>query len=471
VGKPKAAHLIGIGGKGLAGIAEVLAGAGWKVSGSDGKDSEVLTRLRAAGVDARVGHDEGNVPIHADVVVPSSVVAHSNSELALARAVGVPILGRAEFLGELFAGFPLKIAVAGSHGKSTTTALVGLALERAGLSPTVFGGAPCVEKNDAHGWRGSDSCAVVESCEFRRSFLSLPADYTIVASYEHAHPECYPTLEDMASAFSDYFAAHRPGATLILDADAPGLAELARRAARRAVTVGFSPNADYRIVSGSPSGMGGTRRDVCAVYRPDGSTVGAFATQLPGRHNQKNIGYVAALLDLLGCDSAALTETLESFRGVRRRFEARETAAGVVLVNDLAHHPTQTAHAVAAARERWPDRELLVVFEPRQCKLVSRFLSEYGGAFRGAKEVVITDPVPALGDTVEDIAALPVGSVVDAVARGSGAATFRAENYAAAADEAKAFVSSVGPSRAAVVTVGPGDVCKVGEILAETYSC
>lgn len=471
VGEPQSAHVVGIGGKGLAGIAEVLAAAGWRVSGSDGRESATLTRLGGQGVETRLGHDARHLPLDADVVVASAAVPRDNPEVASARAVGVPVIDRAEFLGELFAGFPLRVAVAGTHGKSTTAALLGLALERAGLAPTVFGGAPCAEKGGAHGWRGGDEVAVVEACEYRRSFLSLPADVTVVASFEHAHPECYGTPEQMGEAYAEFFAAHDPAATLVVDADSPALLELARRSGRRHVAVGFSSRADYRVVSGASLGAGASRRESCAVFRGDGSSLGSFATSLPGRCNQKNVAYVAAVLDLLGRSPAPLGETLETFRGVGRRFDARETAAGVVLVDDFAHHPSQAAHAVASARDRWPERELMVIFEPRQCRLVRRFLAEYGAAFRGAREVVVTDPVPALGDTPEDVAALPADSVVAAVSRGSRAVARRAESYAAAASEARRFVERVGRSRAAVATVGAGDICRVRDLLAEAYSC
>ena len=409
-------HVVGIGGAGMSGIARILVARGVVVSGSDAKDSRRLTALRALGVDVSVGHDAANVR-DVDTVISSTAIKPNNPELAAAVTSGLRLMGRAEALAALMSGLR-GIAVAGTHGKTTTTSMLTVALQNCGADPSFAIGSELNESgSNAHHGSGPDF--VAEADESDGAFLALPAHAGIVTNVEPDHLDYRGTFEAIEAAFLAFAVGIRDrGGFITVCADDDGGARLA--VAARAVgvdvrTYGVSESADYRVVL-LKAGENGWIFDVL----DHGVRLGATELAVPGRHNVLNATAALVTGIGLGHSAADLREGLEAFSGTRRRFDFKGKADGVRVYDDYAHHPTEIAATLNAMREIVGDGRIVVAFQAHHYYRTALFVREFGEALGLADEVVVLevfapgeDPIPgASGVAMAAHVPLPADHVV-----------------------------------------------------------
>lgn len=377
---PARVHMIGVGGVGVSGLARMLARRGYTVSGSDMSASPTTDELLQEGITVVIGHDAANVS-GADLVVITAAVPDDNPEVVRARMRGIPVVKRAALLG-LLANPEQCLAVAGSHGKSTTSGMAALALERAGLDPSFAVGAT-VRELGTNGRLGGGPHFVVEADEYDYSFLWLRPQVAIVTNIEYDHPDIFPNLATVLEAFLRFAAGIREGGTLVLAADDPGCQTLLER---------LPTERPYRIVTfGEMAGDWKITRLDATTSRVDGPYGRVFDLRLavPGRHNQQNALAVLAAAEELGVPAESLVAGLEAFGGVSRRFEVLLDSPGLTVVSDYAHHPTEVDATIQAARERYPGRRVLAVFQPHTYSRTKAMLAEFAAALDLADAVVL----------------------------------------------------------------------------------
>jgi UDP-N-acetylmuramate--alanine ligase len=393
LGRTRRVHFVGIGGIGMSGIAELLVNLGYEVSGSDLKRSAVTDRLTALGARVGIGHDVTHLG-EPDVVVISSAIAPDNPELEESRRRRIPIISRAEMLAELMR-LRVGIAVAGAHGKTTTTSMIAVVLERAGLDPTaVIGGRLSAFGSNARLGRGE--LMVAEADESDRSFLKLSPTIAVITNIDREHLDAYGSFEQIVEAFGSFAERVPFYGAVIACLDDPPVAALIPRLSRRVITYGFHEDAD---VSGSDPDVD-ARGGRCRVrYRVPGGPAaeGSIALTVPGAHNLLNALAAIAVGLEVGVSFGQIAAALAEFGGVERRFELRGRADGVTVVDDYGHHPTEIAAVLRAARASAPSR-IIAVFQPHRFSRTRDLLHDFGPALALADEVVLTDIYPA-GET------------------------------------------------------------------------
>jgi UDP-N-acetylmuramate--alanine ligase len=366
-------HFIGIGGAGMSGIARVMIARGEQISGSDARDSRRLSALAALGAQTYVGHAGEHIHGARQVVI-SSAIPESNVELIAARAAGLPVLTRAQALGQVMANHR-SVAVAGTHGKTTTTSMLTVALHACGVDPTYVIGSELNESgSNAHA--GADPLFIAESDESDGSFLQLPVDVGIVTNVEPDHMEYWGTVEALESAFQSFVAAATEFAVICLDD--PGAAKLQSGATR---TYGFAASADTRIEE---------RVDGGYVFHYRGRPY-PIRISVPGRHNVLNAAAAFTAAADMGFDPATVITGLERFTGTKRRFEFKGEAGDIRVFDDYAHHPTEVVATLEAARAVAGDGRLIVVFQAHRYSRTSLFTQEFGAALGKADAVVVLE--------------------------------------------------------------------------------
>jgi len=458
LGRTRRIHFVGVGGIGMSGIAELLANLGYEVTGSDAKRSDVTERLERLGVGVSIGHDPSHVGA-ADVVVTSSAIRADNPEVSEARRRHIPVIPRAEMLAELMR-LRYGIAIAGAHGKTTTTSMVALVLERAGLDPTaVIGGKLSAFGSNARLGRGE--YMVVEADESDRSFLKLSPAIALITNLDREHMESYGSWENLQQAFVDFANKVPFYGAIVACVDDVGVRELLPRFTRRVITYGLNgSSANIRGVNMRLEAFGSS----CEVVQQAGggaaAPLGRLRLRVPGRHNLLNsLGAVAIGLEA-GVSFDRLAAALEEFRGADRRFQMRGEERGVMVVDDYGHHPTEIAAVIAAARAGI-DRRVVVVFQPHRYSRTSQLLREFGTALSAADEVVLTDIYAAGEDPIEGVT---VEGVAEAV-RGAGHCPVHVVKNLQALPAA---VSRLVHSGDLVITLGAGSIGSVGDrILSE----
>jgi len=357
-------HMIGIGGAGMSGIAEVLVNLGYEVSGSDIRPSAVTGRLESKGIRVCIGHAEGNVG-NADVVVTSSAVNESNPEVRAARAARIPVVPRAEMLAELMR-YRHGIAVAGTHGKTTTTSLIANVFAEAGLDPTfVIGGL--VNSVGSNAQLGASRFLIAEADESDASFLHLQPMVTVVTNIEADHMDTYGgDFSALRRTYLEFLHNLPFYGMAVLCVDDPVIREMLPEVSRPLITYGFAGDADYRIDAVVKDGLA-TRFE---IHRPGGQTPLALNLNMPGTHNVLNAAAAVAVACDEGLDEAAIQRGLAGFAGVGRRFTrmgALRLPAGVAeLVDDYGHHPTEVRATLESARQVWPERRLVMIYQPHR---------------------------------------------------------------------------------------------------------
>jgi UDP-N-acetylmuramate--alanine ligase len=411
LGKAKRIHFIGVGGIGMSGIAELLVNLGYQVSGSDMQRTEITNRLESLGARIAQGHDARHVA-DAEVVVYSSAVRSTNPEMAAARQRGVTIVPRAEILAELME-LRQGIAVAGAHGKTTTTSMIALVLDTAGLDPTVVIGGR-VSSFGSNAKLGRGKYLVAEADESDRSFLKLSPRFAVITNIDHEHLEAYAGFDDLKTAFVTFANGVPANGAVIMCIDDVHLRDVRARIKRHVVTYGFGNDADVTASGIEMKGFG----SVCTVRarKPGGRVVelGRLELATPGPHNVLNALAAVAMARELGIAWSDVARALAAFHGADRRFQRRGEAAGVVIVEDYGHHPTEIAAVVAAAKPI-PQGRLILAFQPHRYSRTQFLLREFAGAFAGADVVLLTD-IYAAGE--DPIAGITLDVLADTVRRG-----------------------------------------------------
>ncbi|HUE86746.1 MAG TPA: UDP-N-acetylmuramate--L-alanine ligase [Vicinamibacterales bacterium] len=452
LGKTHRIHFVGVGGIGMSGIAELLANLGYRVSGSDARASEATERLASLGVEIVIGHKPENVG-DVDVVVFTSAVRPDNPELMAACTRRIPVIPRAELLGELMR-LRFGIAVAGAHGKTSTTSMIALVLERAGLDPTaVIGGRLSAFGSNARLGRGA--YMVAEADESDRSFLKLYPSIAVMTNIDHEHMEAYGGFEDLVQAFADFANRVPFYGSVIVCGDDPELMQLRPRLTRRVVTYGLTrDHVDVTAVDVRLDGFGST----CTVVRrhpPDGTgeTLGPLSLQVPGRHSVQNALAAVAVGLELDVPFDHIATALSEFQGVERRFQHFGAVNGIRVVDDYGHHPTEIAAVLAAARAAQPSR-VIVAFQAHRYSRTRDLMREFGLALAGADELILTDIYAASEDP------LP-GVTVEALAASVNTSRANPATVVRSVDDLPAALAAIARPGDLVVTMGAGSIGSV----------
>jgi UDP-N-acetylmuramate--alanine ligase len=450
-----APHFIGIGGAGMSGLAKILAVRGATVSGSDAKESETVRALRELGATVFVGHSAEHLPAGTSSVVVSSAIRADNPELVAARERGVPVVHRSDALAALMGG-RRALAVAGTHGKTTTTSMLAVSLGELGLEPSyAIGGDLDAPGSNAH--HGAGAIFVAEADESDRSFHKYAPEVAIVLNVELDHHANYASIEEIYESFETFVGRIQPGGTLVVSADHAGARELTRRVAGReglnVVTVGAAADADLRVLEVAARGM------TSEVTVELGGEPLTFTVSVPGRHYAHNAVAALAAGIALGVPAEGLAKALGAYTGVRRRLQLKGEARGVQVIDSYAHHPTEMAADLEAIREAAGPGRVLVVFQPHLFSRTQQLAEEMGQALALADASVVLDIYPAREDPIPGVTA---ELIIDAARRAG--ADVRAEHDFAAAPAVLAALAAPGDL---VLTMGAGDVTNLGpEILA-----
>jgi len=447
LGKVKRLHFVGIGGVGMCGIAEVLLNQGYRVSGSDLRLSEATEHLRSLGAEVAEGHRAENLG-KVDVVVTSSAVGEDNPEVRAARERKIPVIRRAEMLAELMR-MKHGIAVAGTHGKTTTTSMLGQVLTRAGLDPTlVIGGK--VRMIESNAKLGGGPYLVAEADEFDRSFLKLAPVIAVITTIEAEHLDCYKDLEEIQRAFVEFANKVPFWGAVVACLDEKGVQAILPRLERRCLTYGLSMQSQLRAEGVTFDGM----RSAFTVSNGSGP-LGRIGLRVPGRHNVKNALAAAAVGLEMEVPFGTIAEALSDFSGVYRRFEIKGEREGVLVIDDYGHHPTEIEATLRAAKEAF-GRRVIAVFQPHLYSRTRDFHREFGSSFHQADLLVVTDIYPARE------APLP-GVSGELIARAAREAGHRQVVYLADKEAVPAELARLARKGDIVITLGAGDIYKYGE--------
>jgi UDP-N-acetylmuramate--alanine ligase len=467
LGKTRRVHFIGIGGIGMSGIAELLANLGFVVSGSDEKPSAVTDRLETLGIRIAVGHDAAQVG-EADVVVASSAVRSSNPEVIEAARRQIPVIPRAEMLAELMR-LRFAIAVAGSHGKTTTTSMIALVLERAGLDPTaVIGGRLSAFGSNARLGKGEH--LVAEADESDRSFLKLFPTIAVITNIDYEHLENYGGFDDLLQAFVDFANKVPFYGGVVACLDDPNLAGILPRMTRRVTTYALDA-ADADLIAtdvelGPLSAKATVKRRERRVRKATGrdpeknthTPLGTLSLAVPGRHNLQNALAAVAVGMELGLRFDRVADGLRDFRGAERRFDVKGEPNGILVVDDYGHHPTEIAAVLAAARTL--NRRVVVAFQPHRYTRTASLMDAFGPALSGADHIVLTDIYAASEDPIP-------GVTLDALASAIRRSVTVPLDVVPKLDDVVAAIARIAKPGDVVITLGAGSIGSVPDRLLE----
>ncbi|MFZ3567498.1 UDP-N-acetylmuramate--L-alanine ligase [Streptomyces sp. BH097] len=443
-------HFIGIGGAGMSGIAKILAQRGARVAGSDARESATAQALRELGATVHIGHDAAHLASDATCVVVSSAIREDNPELARAKELGVPVVHRSDALASLMDGLR-PIAVAGTHGKTTTTSMLAVSLKSLGLNPSyAIGGDLDVPGSNAD--HGEGEIFVAEADESDRSFHKYAPEVAIILNVELDHHANYASMDEIYESFETFTRKITPGGTLVIAADQAGAAELTRRVrdttSLKVVTYGESEGADIRIHKITPRGLAS---EVTVLL--DGKLL-TFTVSVPGRHYAQNAVAALAAGVAMGIPARNLASALKSYTGVKRRLQLKGEEGGVQVIDSYAHHPTEMTADLEAMRSAAGDARILVLFQPHLFSRTQELGKEMGQALALADSSVVLDIYPAREDPIPGITST---LIIDA-ARDAGADVQAADDK----DAAVAAVAGMAKPGDLVLTMGAGDVTDLG---------
>ena len=453
LGRIRKVHMVGIGGIGMSSIAEVLLGRGYDVSGSDLQKSDVTERLEALGATVYQGHQAEHVS-GADVVVHSSAVRpQENAETLEAERRRIPLIARSEMLGELMR-MQFGIGVAGTHGKTTTTSMTGLVVGEGGFDPTIIvGGKVTVFGSNAV--TGEGDIIIIEADEYDRTFLRLTPSLAVITNIEADHLDIYRDLADIKEAFTQYANSVPFFGAAVLCLDDPHVQEIIRLIDRRVVTYGTSRQAQIRAEGVEQRG-GATRFDVVR----GGERLGAVELQVPGLHNVRNALAAVAVGLELEIGFAKIQAALAKFSGVQRRFEKVGEAAGVLLLDDYAHHPTEVEATLEAASMGWPERRIVAVFQPHLYSRTRDLHDAFARAFFNADVLVVTEIFGSREKPIEGVSGRTI-------AEGATRYGHRDVRFVADKEALPDVLAELAREGDTVITMGAGDVWRYGRRLME----
>src|ERR1051326_3985367 len=446
-------HFVGIGGIGMSGIAEVLLNLGYKVSGSDLRSTPITDHLEKCGATIQPRHAAENV-IGAHVVVTSSAVRADNPEIEEAQRRKIPVIARAEMLAEL-ARLKYSISVAGTHGKTTTTSMIAIALERAGLDPTVVVGG-LLNTIGSNARLGKGDFIVLEADESDRSFLLLSPTIAVVTNIEADHLDHYRDLEDIQTAFRAFINKVPFYGAAILCLDEPAVQSLIPQVKRRIVTYGTAAPCDVRITDVNMEGLGST-----FVLRSNGGSVENIKLNVPGMHNVLNATAAYATARDMGVEASLIARGLESFRGVNRRFQVK-SCDGITVIDDYAQHPTEIRATLGAAKAA-NFRRIFAVFQPHRYTRTFHLFDDFARAFNLADSILILDIYPAGENPIEGIT---TPALIEKIKSFGHKSVLYAPNF----EMIESYVIANARDGDAVVVMGAGNVTKLSDTLSERFS-
>lgn len=446
-------HFVGVGGIGMSGIAEVLLNLGYQVRGSDLRESDTTRRLAGLGGDIRFGHLASNVD-GCDVVVVSSAVKADNVEVRAAREQKIPVIRRAEMLAELMR-LKFGVAIGGTHGKTTTTSMVASVLTHAGLDPTVVVGGK-LNKLGTNAVLGQGAYLVAEADESDGSFHHLSPTIVAVTNVEAEHLDFYEGgLEQIRDAFASFVNRIPFYGLAVLCSDHEGVQAILPRVEKRFVTYGLNPQADFQARNIEAAGQV-TRFDV----HVRGEAAGRCELSMVGHHNVQNALAALAIADELGVPMSDAIVGLATFEGVDRRFTVRGERGGVMVVDDYGHHPAEIRVTLDGARRAYPDRRLVVGFQPHRYTRTRDFLDDFAGAFHDAELVVVT-PIYAAGEAPID------GVSTDRLVEAMSDRGHRGARVSESVEDTARLLAEVTEPGDVVITFGAGDIWRAGAMLLE----
>ncbi len=445
--KIKRLHFVGIGGSGMSGIAEILLNLGYEITGSDIRRSDVTERLEKLGAKIYYTHAPENIG-DADVVVVSSAIREDNVERRAALERGIPVIPRAEMLAELMR-LKYGIAVSGTHGKSTTTSLVGEVLLKAGLDPTVIVGGKVVSLGSSVRL-GTGEYLVAEADEFDKSFLRLSPTIAVVTNMEREHMECYADIGDLRDAFLEFMNKVPFYGAVVLCIDEPPLQEMLPRIKRRIITYGLSTQADVRAVKVAVE-KGFTAFSVIASEE----RLGDVRVNLIGLHNVKNALAAIAVGLELGIDFGTIRRALAEFKGVYRRFQVKGEVDGILVVDDFGHHPTEIRVTLQAAKTAY-DRRIVAVFQPHLYSRTREFWQDFGKAFLNCDVLVVTEIYGAREEPLPGV----TGEMIARAAKDYG---HRDVHFVPDMEDIPELLERIVKPGDMVLTIGAGNIWRVAD--------
>jgi UDP-N-acetylmuramate--alanine ligase len=450
-------HLIGIGGAGLSAIATVLLQKEYIVSGSDIQELPVIDRLAKQGATIFIGHRPENLDVNPDLVIISSAISADNPELIEARRRDLPVVKRAEWLGEMMTGH-VGIAVAGTHGKTTTTAMIAFILEQAGRQPTyiVGGFVPDLNSNAA---AGQGEAFVVEADEYDHMFLGLQPRLAVLTIVEWDHPDIYPTPADFNQAFTDFARLVPVDGLIVGCGDDPGVQAVIKQARSAVIKYGLKADNDWQAINLRLNERGGYDFEVRQAGLNNRPLL-TVSLRIPGVHNVYNALAALIVAYRQGVDLQAAAEILGRFSGVKRRFERKGEVNGIIIIDDYAHHPTEIKVTLAGARARYPELALWIVFQPHTFSRALALLDEFVNAFDEADHVIVVD---IYASREKDEGLINSRQIVERMAHPDA-------RYIGSLGETADYLvqNMVGP--AVLLTFGAGDGDRVGEWVLERLS-
>ncbi|WP_327593124.1 UDP-N-acetylmuramate--L-alanine ligase [Streptomyces chartreusis] len=449
-------HFIGIGGAGMSGIAKILAQRGAAVAGSDAKESATADALRALGVTVHIGHAAEHLADDASCVVVSSAIRQDNPELARAAELGIPVVHRSDALAALMGGLR-PIAVAGTHGKTTTTSMLAVSLTELGLKPSYAIGGD-LDAPGSNALHGDGDIFVAEADESDRSFHKYAPEVAIVLNVELDHHANYASMDEIYESFVTFADRIVEGGTLVISADQDGARELTRQVAGsvRTVTYGEAEDADVRVLSIVAQGL---KSQVTVVL--DGQEL-TFTVSVPGRHYALNAVAALAAGAALGVPAAELAPALAAYTGVKRRLQLKGEVAGVQVIDSYAHHPTEMTADLEAMRAAAGDARIVVVYQPHLFSRTQELGKEMGDALALADASLVLDIYPAREDPIPGI----TSELIIEAARAAGAEVTAVPDKV----EVPSLVAGMAKPGDLVLTMGAGDVTDLGPLILDRLS-
>jgi UDP-N-acetylmuramate--alanine ligase len=443
-------HLAGIAGSAMSGLAIILQQRGFRVVGTDPRASEVRERFQATGIEIHEKQDGSHIPDDAGIVITTAAIPGSHPELQAAATRGIPVITYAQALGALMAEAQ-GVAVAGTHGKTTTTAMIVSCLKSAGIDPGfVIGGfVPSLGTNSDN---GRAPIFVAEACEYNRSFLNLFPKIAVITNIEEDHLDIYGNLEEIKKAFMSFASRLPPQGLLVYSANCPNTASIIDRIHCQTVSFGVETKATYSAQNIRPN----TTDTVFDLHCKE-KLVQEVHLPAPGRYNIANALAALAVCHRLNLSIEKTANGLKAFQGVSRRFDIRGETNGITVVDDYAHHPTEIRALLSGAKERYPDRRLIVAFQPHQSSRTKQFIEPFSRSFGSADLVVVTD-IYSVRETEAEKMTVHASDLVEKIS----AAGVRAD-YVGEIDDAVDYLADVLKKNDVLLTVGAGDVNRIAE--------
>ncbi|MDZ7716099.1 MAG: UDP-N-acetylmuramate--L-alanine ligase [Balneolaceae bacterium] len=453
-GRTRHIHMVGIGGIGMSGMAEILLQKGYKITGSDARKGETVERLIKLGAKVNIGHDEQNIE-GADVVVYTSAVkADENIETKAALEAGIPVIKRAEMLAELMR-MKYGVGIAGTHGKTTTTTMTGHVIQDGSFDPTIMVGGKVHSFSETNAVVGKGDIIIVEADEFDRTFLRLTPSLAVITNIEAEHLDIYDNLEDVKEAFVEFANKVPFYGAVVLCLDDPNVRSIIPEIDRKIITYGLTPQAKIRATN-----IDINHFQSSFTVMHEETELGEICIEAPGEHNVKNALAAIAVGLELNIDFKYIKSGLERFEGVFRRFQLKFDQDDLMVIDDYAHHPTEVQATLKAAREGWEDSRIVAVFQPHLYSRTRDLYKEFGSSFFDAEVCVITDVYPSREEPIKGV----TGKLIADAAKEYG---HRQVHYVEEKNELPARLQELAQPGDLIITMGAGDIYKYGEKFVE----